>query len=399
MNFMHRALDLAEQAAGGLAPRPPVGAVIVAADGKTIVGEGATQPSPGPHAEAVAITIARDAAQGGTIYCTLEPHQNHSTTPPCTRAIIESGIARIVCPTIDPNPQVAGRGFKHLRAAGIEVVNHVDESSARRANELVEGFAKHIKTGLPFVTAKWAMSLDGKIATRTGDSKWITGPEARAHAHQLRYRSDALITGIGTVIADNPRLTARDPNSGKRLAARPYIRVVVDSQARMPDAAALLNEQGEILQAIARNTTSVPFAQRKGTRTSEASAQGMPEAQSRLAPHRVIAFPNNDNETVDLTALLRHLGQRGCHNILVEAGEKLTGELFGLKLVDKVVTYMATDKIIGGQTAKSPVGGIGPAAMGNIPRLSKTRIEHLGDDIAIIGYVDYPQETDQCSAA
>ena len=407
MNFMHRALDLAEQAAGGLAPRPPVGAVIVTADGKTIVGEGATQPSPGPHAEAVAINIAQDSAKGGTIYCTLEPHQHRSSTPPCAQAIIDAGIKHIVCPTIDPNPQVAGRGFEQLRTAGIKVTSEVDNVSAQRANDLIEGFAKHITTGVPFVTVKWAMSLDGKIATRSGDSKWITGKGARAHAHQLRYRSDAVITGIGTVIADNPRLTARDPNSGKRLANRPYIRIVVDSQARMPDDAALLDEDGEILQAVASKTISVPFAQRKGTRTSEASAQGMPEpsgfpplvgemseGQRGAANHRVIAFPNCDNETVDLTALLRHLGERGCHNILIEAGEKLTGELFDLKLVDKVVTYVATDKIIGGQTAKSPVGGIGPAAMGNIPRLSKTRIEHLGDDIAIIGYVDYPQETD-----
>ncbi len=400
MNFMHRALDLAEQVAGGLAPRPPVGAVIVASDGKTIVGEGATQPNPGPHAEALAITNASDAAKGGTIYCTLEPHQSHFTTPPCSQAIIDAGIKRIVCPTTDPNPQVAGRGFEHLRAAGIEVINDVDHTSAHRANVLIEGFAKHVKTSLPFVTAKWAMSLDGKIATRTGDSKWITGPEARAHAHQLRYRSDAIITGIGTVIADNPRLTARDPNTGERQANRPHIRVVVDSQARMTNNAALLNEDGEVIHVVARETTSLPFAKPKrtttGTRTSEASAQGMPERRAHL---HVLSLPNNDNKSVDLTALIHHLGERGCHNVLVEAGQKLTGELFDLKLVDKVVTYMATDKVIGGQTAPSPIGGSGSAAMENIPRLSDTRIEHLGDDIAIIGYVDYAPETDQCSAA
>lgn len=375
MDFMERALDLAEMAAGGVAPRPPVGAVIVAADGETIVGEGATQPSPGPHAEAVAIGIAGDAAKGGTIYCTLEPHQGHFTTPPCSQAIIDAGIKHVVCPTVDPNPQVSGRGFDELRKADITVTNNVDESSARRAEELIEGFAKHIKTGLPFVTVKWAMSTDGKIATRTGDSKWITSPTARAHAHQLRYRSDAVITGIGTLIADNPRLTARDPKSGKRLANRPYVRVVVDSQARMPNDAALLEEEGEVIQAIA--TPSPPRSEHAGG-----------------ARTLVIPLPNCDNETVDLTALIRHLGERGCANVLAEAGEKLTGELFDRKLVDKVVAYMSTDKIIGGQAATSPVGGIGPATMGEIPHLTETRIEHLGDDIAIIGYVNYTQETD-----
>ena len=183
MEFMQRALDLAERVAGGLAPRPAVGAVIVARDGETIVGEGATQPNPGPHAEAVALNIAQSIAkgdsEGGTIYCTLEPHQNRSTTPPCTQAIIDAGISTVVCPTVDPNPLVAGRGFEHLKSAGIQIINDVDNVSQRRANELIEGFAKHINTGLPFVTVKWAMSLDGKIATRNGDSKWITGPAAR----------------------------------------------------------------------------------------------------------------------------------------------------------------------------------------------------------------------------
>ncbi len=369
MDFMHRALYLAEEVAGGLAPRPPVGAVIVAADEKTIVGEGATQPNPGPHAEAVAIANAKESAKGGTIYCTLEPHQNHATTPPCSQAIIDAGIKRIICPTADPNPLVNGRGFEHLRAAGIQVINDVDETSARRANDLIEGFTKHIKTGLPFVTAKWAMSLDGKIASRTGDSKWITGPLARAHAHLIRYRSDVIITGIGTILADNPRLTARDPDTGKRRSNRPYIRVIVDSQARIPNDAALLDEDGEVIQVVA--------------------VEGVSDDRCNILP-----LPNNDNKTVDLTALIHHLGERGCHNVLIEAGEKLTGELFHLKLVDKVIAYMATDKIIGGQTAPSPVGGFGPATMRNIPHLSQTRIEHLDNDIAIIGYVDYPQETD-----
>ena len=362
MDFMQRALDLAERAAGGVAPRPAVGAVIVARDGETIVGEGATQPNPGPHAEAVALDMAHDAANGGTIYCTLEPHQFHSTTPPCSQAIIDAGIGTVVCPAVDPNPQVAGRGFEHLKSAGIEVINDVDDASQQRADELIEGFAKHVKTGLPFVTVKWAMSLDGKIATRDGDSQWITGPAARAHAHSLRYRSDAVMTGIGTVLADNPRLTARDPNSGKRIAGRTYVRVVIDSNAKMPADAALLEEDGEVIQAVANG-----------------------EASNRRC--EVIMAPSQTEDSVDLAAVMRHLGERGCMNVLVEAGERLTGALFDCGLVDKVVVYMSTGKIIGGSDALSPVGGCGPSVMRDVTRLPNVRMEQFGEDIAIIGYV------------
>ena len=397
MKFMQRALDLAEMAAGSLAPRPPVGAIIVASDQKTIVGQGATKPNPGPHAEAIAIASASDSARGGSIYCTLEPHQNHATTPPCTQAIIDAGIKRVICPTVDPNPQVNGRGFEHLREAGIEVINQVDDTSQRRADELIEGFAKHIKTGMPFVTVKWAMSLDGKIATKDRDSKWITSQNARAHAHRLRYRSDAVITGIGTIIADNPRLTARDPQTGQRMCGRPNLRVVIDSHARMPSDAALLDEHGEVIQA-----TSSGFPPLAGEMSEGQKGPNTPrtsEGQRGPVRHRVIALPNCDNKSVDLTAVMCHLGERGCVNVLAEAGEKLTGELFDLQLVDKVVAYISTNKIIGGAQALTPIGGKGPSVMSESARLHNTRIEHLGNDIAVIGYVDYAQETLPCSAA
>ncbi len=366
---MERALELAEEAAGGLSPRPPVGAVIVGTDGKTIVGEGATQPNPGPHAEVVAISRAGSAARGGTIYCTLEPHQNQLTTPPCTSAIIDAGIKRVVCPTIDPNPMVDGRGFQYLRDAGIEVITEIDERLTRRSSELIEGFAKHIRTGLPFVTAKWAMSLDGKIATRCRDSKWITGEAARAHAHTIRYRSDAVITGIETVLADNPRLTARHPKTQVRMGGRPYLRIVVDSESRMPDDAALLEEDGEVLQAVAK--AAIPSSSRN-----------------------VMLIPNENGETVDLAALIQRLGERGCTNVLVEAGEKLTGALFDLKLVDKVVVYLATSRVIGGSEALSPVGGNGPATIGTSAKIENTRVEALGEDMVILGYVKYAEETE-----
>ena len=381
MDFMQRALELAERAAGGVAPRPAVGAVIVARDGETIVGEGATEPNPGPHAEAVALETAKSESEGGTIYCTLEPHQNHSTTPPCSQAIIDAGIVRVVCPTVDPNPRVAGRGFEHLKSAGIEVISDADDASQRRADELIEGFTKHVKTGLPFVTVKWAMSLDGKIATREGDSKWITGSAARAHAHSLRYRSDAVMTGIGTVLADDPRLTARDPKSGKRMCGRPYIRLVIDSNSKMPGDAALLEEDGEVLQIV-----SMPPSRNVGATTRVAPTQGILHAKPGDTHSQTIRLTNDDG-SVDLAAVMRHLGERGCINVLVEAGERLTGSLFDCGLVDKVVVYISTDKVIGGSDALSPVGGCGPSLMRDVARLSNVRMEQFGEDIAIIGYV------------
>ena len=375
MEFMERALDLAEGVAGGLGARPAVGAVIVAGDGERVVGEGATRPNPGAHAEAVALGMAKSEAAGGTMYCTLEPHQFHSTTPPCSQAIVDAGIRRVVCPTVDPNPQVAGRGFEHLKSAGIEVINDVDDVSQRRADELIEGFAKHVKTGMPFVTLKWAMSLDGKIATRDGDSRWITGPAARAHAHSLRYRSDAVMTGIGTVLADNPRLTARDPESGTRMCGRPYLRVVIDSEGKMPEDVALLGEEGEVLQVVA------------GPRPSRSVGEASTRAGHRPAPTGgTIGLPDGDG-SVDLVAVMRHLGERGCVNVLVEAGERLTGAFFDGGLVDKVVVYISTGKIIGGSDALSPVGGRGPSVMRDVARLSNVRMEQFGEDIAIIGYL------------
>jgi len=373
MDFMERALDLADQVAGGVAPRPPVGAVIVASDGKSVVGEGATEPHPGHHAEAMALAQAGEAARGGTIYCTLEPHQHFATTPPCSRAIIDAGIKRVVCPTVDPNPEVAGRGFEELTTAGIEVVRDVDEMAQRRADELVEGFAKLLKTGSPFVTAKWAMSLDGKIATRDRDSRWITGEAARSHAHSLRYRSDAVMTGIGTVLADDPRLTARDPNTGERVGNRPCLRVVVDSHGRIPANAALLAEAGEVMQVVA---TESPDSDRC----------------------EVIRIADAGEDAVDLAALLRHLGELGCHNVLVEAGEKLNGALFDMKLVDKVVAYISTSKVIGGEAALSPIGGSGSRWMRDTVNLKNTHVEFWGDDIAVIGYVDHRAEREICSA-
>ncbi len=361
---MKRALDLADEVAGSLTRRPPVGAVVVADDGLTVLGEGSTQPNAGPHAERVALDRAGAQAQGGTIYTTLEPHHFHSPTPPCTNAIINAGIARVVCPLEDPNPKVNGRGFAHLRAAGVEVEQDTELDHMMRARASVEGFTKLITTGVPLVTVKWAMSLDGKIATGNGDSKWITGSAARAHAHRLRYASDAVITGIGTLIADDPRLTARDIKSGERMRSRPRTRVVVDSQGRMSSDAALLRESGEVIHAVAEAGVGV---------------EGVSATWQ---------LPLDDaSDRVDLQALIRRLGVRGYSNVLVEAGARLTAAMLELGLVDKVVAYISTSKIIGGEDAPSPIAGRGAESMSRVRRLTDIRVETLGEDIAAIGYL------------
>jgi len=195
---------------GGVAPRPAVGAVVVR-DGQ-IIGEGATEPRPGKHAEPIALAEAGEQAQGADLYCSLEPHAFQGVAPPCTDIIIEAGISRVISPVEDPNPSVSGNGFRQLKTAGVEVVRETSSEHRRRANLLIEGFEHQLKTRRPLVTLKLATSLDGKIATRTGDSQWITNSGSRAIVHEMRRKTDALITGIGTVLADNPRLTARDSN-------------------------------------------------------------------------------------------------------------------------------------------------------------------------------------------
>ena len=232
---MQQAICLARQAVGTTSPNPAVGAVIVK-DG-TVIGEGHTLPPGGHHAEIEALEMAGDSARGATLYTTLEPCCHFGRTPPCTRAIIAAGISEVHVAVQDPNRVVSGNGCDELESAGIGVV--IGEQ-AETAKGLYEAFGKHIRTGLPFVTAKFAMSLDGKIATHTGDSKWVTGPEARGYVQEMRRECDAITVGVNTVLADDPQLTARAPD-GSPLARQP-LRVVLDSQARTPAGARLLKE-------------------------------------------------------------------------------------------------------------------------------------------------------------
>ncbi|MCH7745516.1 MAG: bifunctional diaminohydroxyphosphoribosylaminopyrimidine deaminase/5-amino-6-(5-phosphoribosylamino)uracil reductase RibD [Chloroflexi bacterium] len=360
MTHMERALSLARHALGLVSPNPAVGAVIVK-DG-TVVGEGWTQPPGQAHAEVMALRQAGDKAKGATMYVTLEPCNHFGRTPPCTQAIIDAGISEVRAAVTDPNPLVSGRGLSRLNEAGI--VTHVGECE-NEARELIEAYAKFITTGLPFVIAKFATSLDGKIATHTGDSRWITGEEARGYAHRIRAESDAVMAGINTVLADDPQLTARD-ESGKPLDRQP-LRVIVDSKGRLPLESKLLTEPGQTLIAVAN--------------ADETACHNLKQAGADV--ERVPA----EGGSVDLTALMKALGQREITSVLVEGGGILLGALFDLGLIDKVVAFVAPT-IIGGKAAPSPVAGAGAAKMADVTRLSRVKTKQFGEDVAIIGYCE-----------
>ena len=360
--YMERALALARDAVGSTSPNPAVGAVVVR-NGE-VVGEGHTQPAGQAHAEVVALRRAGARARGATLFVTLEPCSHHGRTPPCTDAIIEAGVASVTMAVMDPNPLVGGRGEARLLDAGVSV--GVGDGGDEAA-ELIAPHAKFIRTGTPLVTAKFAMSLDGKIATRTGDSKWITSAESRRYAHDLRRRSDAIMVGIGTALADDPQLTARDAD-GAPLPSQP-LRVIVDSAGRLPSDAALLAQPGDTLVAMAREDAG---------------------PRARLEAAGALVFAAGDDgrgdDRVNLEALLSELGRREVTSVLVEGGGGLLGSLFDEGLVDRVVGFVAP-VIIGGAGALSPVGGSGAAMMADAAPLSRARVERIGEDVVVVGWV------------
>ena len=352
MSAMRRAFSLARRSLGGVSPNPAVGAVVV--NGGDVVGEGRTEPPGGRHAEVVALDQAGDVARGGVMYVSLEPCNHHGRTPPCVDTILDAGIAEVHAAIPDPNPHVAGGGAAALRDAGVKVV--VGER-ASEASTLLEAYLKWVTTGRPFVTVKFAMSLDGKIATRSGHSQWITGERARQHVHDLRAASDAVMVGIGTVLADDPLLTARD-RRGRPLDRQP-LRVVVDSRARTPPGARLLSQPGPVVVATTEDVTI-------------AGAEG-------------VVLDSADGR-VDLERLLDYLGtERQVSSVLVEGGNTLLGSLFDLGRVDKVVAFVAPT-IVGGDEAPSAVGGRGAETMPDALRLERTKVRRFGRDTAIIGY-------------
>lgn len=359
---MEQALKLAGLAVGEVSPNPAVGAVIVKND--EIIGQGYTQPPGQDHAEVVALKQAGEGSRGSVMYVTLEPCAHQGRTPPCTDSIIAAGIKEVHLATLDDNPVVFGKGKAALVSAGIEV--HVGEHRDA-AREINEAYFNYINTGIPFVTAKIAMSLDGKIATRTGDSKWISSDESRAYSHTLRHDVDAIITGVGTVIADDPKLTARCCSGRGGTSHKQPLRIVIDSVGRTPPNARLFSEPGRTIIAF-------------GVKIPETSRQAYVKAGAEL-----VELPDGRNR-VDLQALLKYLGQQQVTSVLVEGGSSILGSMFDAGLVDKVIAFIAP-MIIGGAEALTPVGGIGAETLAKAWRLEKIRTSQFDGDTAITGYV------------
>jgi len=354
---MREALALAARALGRTSPNPVVGAVVVK-DG-VVVGRGYHQRAGGPHAEVLALAEAGDRAVGATLYVTLEPCCHRGRTGPCTDVVLASGVSRVVAAMEDPNPLVAGRGLARLEGAGVSVTRGVLAREAARLNEV---FIRYITSGRPFVVLKTAASLDGRIATRTGDARWITGPAAREYTHRLRDRHDAILVGVNTVVADDPALTTRLPQGG----GKNPLRIVLDSRARTPLGARLLREEGRTLVAV----------------TSRAPRERVAELERRGA--EVLVVPG-EAARVDPGALLRELGRREVTSLLVEGGGSVAWSFLAPGLVDKVVWFLAP-LVIGGRDAVPAVGGEGADVLGRAFRLGEVAIRRLGDDFCLEGY-------------
>lgn len=310
---MTRALELARLGIYSTPPNPAVGCVLVR-DGR-VIGEGHHRRTGGPHAEVHAIEAAGEAARGATAYLNLEPCSHFGRTPPCTRALLAAGVTRVVCALRDPDPRVAGGGLEELTRAGVAVESGLLASDAA---ELNRGFLRRMSSGRPWVTLKIGASLDGRTALADGVSRWITGEAARADVQRLRARASAVVTGIGTVLADNPKLTVRDP--GLELLGRRPLRVVLDSRLRIPVTARVLDESAP---AIVFTTQAAPDTSAFGERSI-----------------RIETLPGRDGR-IDLAALLDRLGALECNEILVEAGPALAGAFLEDRRVDEFVLYVA----------------------------------------------------------
>ena len=361
-HYMECALALARLAMGYTNPNPAVGAIVVQ-DG-LIIGMGYTQPAGSEHAEIIALRQAGDKARGATMYVTLEPCAHYGRTPPCTQAISDAGISEIYISLQDPNPMVSGRGVGRLNEQGIKT--HMGMCQ-QKAYEINEAYIKYITTGLPFVVAKFAMSLDGKIATKTGDSKWITKDEARKYAHALRHTVDAIMVGVNTIVADNPHLTAKGCGGKSGTGKMQPRRLVVDSKGRVPLNANIFEPPGEVLLAVA-----APLDPEKKKKFIHLGAE-------------VLELPARQG-SIDIVELLKIMGKREIVTVLVEGGGKLLGSLFDHHLVDKVLAFISP-VIIGGCDAVS-VGGNGVDNMDKALRLSRIDIKNLGDDILVSGYLE-----------
>ncbi|MEX1047067.1 MAG: bifunctional diaminohydroxyphosphoribosylaminopyrimidine deaminase/5-amino-6-(5-phosphoribosylamino)uracil reductase RibD [Actinomycetota bacterium] len=357
--YMRRALELAELGRGLVSPNPLVGAVVVS--GSEIVGEGYHEGAGKPHGEVIAIQAAGNRSRGATLYVTLEPCNHFGRTPPCTDAILSAGIARVVAAIPDPNPAVDGGGMAKLGEGGVEVVSDVLPIEATRQNE---SFLKFVSTGRPFVTLKLAATLDGKIAARDGSSTWITSDEARADVHRLRGASDAIVAGSGTVLADDPRLTVRDPD----YRGTPALRVVADARGRVSNTAGVFDGTAPTLVA-----------------TTDASDADRRESWASKGADVVICRPGPDGG-VDLVDLLAALGGRGIQSALLEGGSTLAFAAVREGIVDKLFLYLAP-KLLGGSDAPGILGGKGFTTLQDAREVEITKVDRVGPDLRLEAYV------------
>lgn len=358
--WMARALAEAERGRGFVEPNPMVGAVLVR-DGRA-VGVGAHARFGGSHAEVVALGRAGDLARGSTLYVTLEPCCHHGKTPPCSEALLDAGVARVVAAMRDPFPKVDGGGLTRLRSAGVEVEAGLMADEAARLNG---PYLKRLATGLPYVTAKWAMTLDGKTATASGDSRWISGPRSRTLVHEVRGRMDAILAGIGTVLADDPMLTARPP--GPRTPAR----VVLDGSARLP-----------LDGRLARSAREIPVWVAVTDRAPEDRRRAL-----EALGCEVLAFPGEG--PVPVVPLLQELARRGVINLLVEGGGTVLGAFLDAGSVDEVDVFLAP-VIEGGSHSFGPARGRGAPTMGEALRLENREVALVDADVRIRGTLPAP---------
>lgn len=360
--FMERAIELARLGRGWTSPNPMVGAVIVK-DGK-VIGEGYHARCGGPHAERNAIASLTEPARGATLYVTLEPCCHTGKTPPCTEAILEQGISRVVIGSRDPNPKVAGKGAEILRRAKVAVEEDFMREECDRLNPV---FFHYITTGTPYVVMKYAMTLDGKIATRTGESKWITGEKARRQVQWMRHGYTGIMAGIGTVLADDPmlnvRLTEENP-AGKGLGWKNPVRIICDSRLRIPSDSKICRTAKEYQTIVAHGS---------GTKKDVARLEDL--------KIQVVHVPDQSGQ-VDLRGLMKLLGSQGIDSILLEGGGELNESAFQAGIVHEVQAFVAP-KIFGGREAKTPVTGLGVALPGEARMLSLENVSQLGEDLLL----------------
>ncbi|HEX6985238.1 MAG TPA: bifunctional diaminohydroxyphosphoribosylaminopyrimidine deaminase/5-amino-6-(5-phosphoribosylamino)uracil reductase RibD [Planctomycetaceae bacterium] len=371
---MRHALALAARGIGSVEPNPAVGAVLVD-DDRTLIAEGWHERFGGPHAEANALAAAGARARGATLFVTLEPCCHYGKTPPCSKAVIAAGVKRVVAAMSDPAPHVAGGGVAELRAAGVAVEVGLCGEEARR---LVAPFVTLTTLGRPFVHAKWAMTLDGKIASRTRHSKWISNPASRAIVHELRGRMDAIVVGIGTALADDPQLTARPPGP------RTPTRIIVAARGVLP-----------IGSQLVRTACETPVLLATTDRADSGRLQALEAAGVEILRCKPAGSPRQDkpggSPRVDLAALMAELGRRRMTHVLVEGGSALLGSLFDADLIDEVHVFLAP-KLVGGADALPPLAGVGLDRIPETSQLDVPEITVTGGDVYVRGRIKRPAD-------